>query len=63
MKRHLQLIWHHVDADMVQNAIKTSRSARRLGELGLTNDVEFCLKRNIYDTVPVYENGRINLIK
>ena len=52
-----------VDADMVQNAIKTSRSARRLGELGLINDVEFCLKRNIYDTVPVYENGRINLIK
>ena len=51
------------DANMVQNAIKTSRSALRLGELGLTPDVEFCLKRNIYDTVPVYENGRINLIK
>jgi len=47
------------DRDMVQNVIKNSRSARRLGELGLGSDVDFCLKRNIYDTVPLYENGRI----
>jgi len=51
------------DIDMVQNVIKNSRSARRLGELGLGSDVDFCLKRNIYDTVPLYENGRIKLIK
>jgi 2-phosphosulfolactate phosphatase len=46
--------------DMVKKAIKNSRSALRLGELGLSNDVDFCIKRNIYESVPVYEKGRIN---
>jgi 2-phosphosulfolactate phosphatase len=45
--------------DMVKKAIKNSRSALRLGELGLSNDVDFCIKRNIYESVPVYEKGRI----
>ena len=48
-----------IDAGMVDKVIKNSRSARRLTEIGLAEDVDFCLKRNIYDHVPVYENGSI----
>jgi 2-phosphosulfolactate phosphatase len=48
---------------MVKNAILNSRSAHRLIELGLSNDVDFCIRRNIYDMVPVYEKGRIEGIK
>lgn len=44
---------------LVNNAVKNSRSARKLGELGLSDDVNFCLKRNLYDHVPVYANGSI----
>ena len=47
------------DKNMVDEAIKNSRSARKLGEIGLSDDVDFCLKRNIYDSVPVYANGSI----
>ena len=48
-----------VNNSMVDNAVKNSRSARRLAEIGLSKDVDFCLKRNIYDHVPVYVNGSI----
>jgi 2-phosphosulfolactate phosphatase len=51
------------DENMVKNVIKNSRSGKRLAELGLIKDVNFCLNRNIYDIVPVYENGRIKGIK
>jgi 2-phosphosulfolactate phosphatase len=47
------------DTKRVNNAIKNSRSAVRLSELGLSDDIDFCLKRNIYDHVPVYEHGNI----
>jgi 2-phosphosulfolactate phosphatase len=47
------------DTKMVNNAIKNSRSALRLSELGLSDDIDFCLKRNIYDHIPVYEHGNI----
>jgi 2-phosphosulfolactate phosphatase len=47
------------DEDMVKEAVKNSRSAHMLGEIGLSDDVDFCLRRNIYDSVPVYENGSI----
>lgn len=47
------------DWTSVSKAIKNSRSARRLGEIGLSDDVDFCLKRNIYESVPVYDNGTI----
>ena len=47
------------DKNMVDEAVKNSRSARKLGEIGLSDDVDFCLKRNIYDSVPVYANGSI----
>jgi 2-phosphosulfolactate phosphatase len=49
--------------NMVHDAIINSRSAQRLVELGLSNDVDFCMKRNVYDIVPVYEKGSIEGIK
>lgn len=45
--------------NIVKEAVKNSRSAHRLSEIGLSDDVDFCLRRNIYDSVPVYENGSI----
>ncbi len=45
--------------NMVNDAIINSRSARRLIELGLSKDIDFCIRRNIYDLVPVYEKGSI----
>ena len=45
--------------NMVNDAIINSRSAQRLVELGLSNDIDFCMRRNLYDLVPVYENGSI----
>ncbi len=47
------------DKNMVDEAVKNSRSASRLREIGLSDDVDFCLRRNIYDSVPVYANGSI----
>jgi 2-phosphosulfolactate phosphatase len=47
------------DFNMVNDAIINSRSARRLNELGLSKDIDFCMRRNLYDLVPVYENGSI----
>ncbi len=40
---------------MVNNAIMNSRSANRLVGLGFSKDVDFCMRRNVYDQVPVYE--------
>ena len=59
----LASIMSSTDEDMVNDAVKNSQSSHRLNELGLTGDVDFCLKRNIYDSVPVYENGNIKGIK
>lgn len=47
------------DKKAVEKAVKNSKSAQGLYELGLGEDVDFCLKRNLYDTVPVYKNGKI----
>jgi 2-phosphosulfolactate phosphatase len=49
--------------NMVHDAIINSRSAHRLVELGLSEDVNFCMRRNIYDTVPLYQMGSIEGIK
>lgn len=38
-------------------AVLNSRSSKRLHELGLGNDVMFCLKRNISQKVAIYDNG------
>lgn len=47
------------DKKAVNEAVKNSKSAQGLYELGLGEDVDFCLKRNLYDTVPVYKNGKV----
>ncbi len=47
------------DGRMVNEAIKNSESARGLKKLGFFDDIEFCTKKDIYDVVPVYENGII----
>ena len=47
------------DKKAVDKAVKNSKSAQGLYELGLGEDVDFCLKRNLYDTVPVYKNGKV----
>jgi 2-phosphosulfolactate phosphatase len=47
------------DKIAVNEAVKNSKSAQGLYELGLGEDVDFCLKHNLYDTVPVYKNGKI----
>lgn len=51
------------DRSMVDKAVQNSQSASKLAELGLERDVEFCLKRNIYQYVPQYENGAIKNIE
>jgi len=47
------------DNNYVDEIVKNSNSAMKLGDLGFGEDVEFCLKRNIYETVPLYEKGKI----
>ncbi len=47
------------DRRLVDDAIRRSRSARRLEKLGFGGDVEYCLRRNITDNVPVYRDGKI----
>jgi len=47
------------DKNYVDEIVKNSKSARKLEDLGFGADVEFCLKRNIYETVPLYEKGKI----
>ncbi|HTX60848.1 MAG TPA: 2-phosphosulfolactate phosphatase [Methanobacterium sp.] len=43
----------------VDDAVLNSNSALGLRSLGLFKDVEFCLKRDIYNTVPIYKDGII----
>jgi 2-phosphosulfolactate phosphatase len=47
------------DEKLVNQVVRNSSSASTLRMLGFSNDVEFCLQRNLYDVVPVYENGII----
>lgn len=49
--------------DMVDNAVKNSNSAAGLRALGLEEDVEFSLRRNIYNTVAIYKDGIIKALK
>jgi len=49
-----------IDDEIVNDAVIKSNSSAGLAELGYFHDVKFCLKRNIYDTVPVYVNGKIS---
>lgn len=47
------------DRGMVDEAVKNSNSAQGLRSLGLYQDVDFCLKRDTYNTVPIYKDGII----
>ncbi|MGC9516510.1 MAG: 2-phosphosulfolactate phosphatase [Methanomicrobiales archaeon] len=49
--------------EYVNRTVKSSNSALKLYDLGFSDDVEFCLKRNIYDIVPSYEKGKIKRLK
>ena len=51
------------DKDMVDDAVRGSESAARLRGLGLEEDIEFSLLRNIFDTIPFYKNGVIKSLK
>jgi len=51
------------DKDMVDDAVRGSESAARLRGLGLEEDIEFSLQRNIFDTIPFYKNGVIKSLK
>jgi 2-phosphosulfolactate phosphatase len=39
--------------------IANSSHVRRLARLNLTRDIEFCLRENLYDVVPVLRNGAL----
>ncbi len=47
------------DKMRVDDAVENSRSASGLRALGLGEDVEFSLKRDIYNKVPLYKDGII----
>jgi len=50
------------DENMVNEAVINSKSALGLKKLGFFEDVKFCIKKDIYDMVPVYQNGIIKKI-
>lgn len=51
------------DRDLVDEAVRNSDSADGLRTLGLDKDIEFSLKRDIYNTVPIYKDGIIKALK
>lgn len=50
------------DPRKADDAVLNSNSAVRLRALGLEKDVQYSLKRNIYNTVPIYKDGVITKI-
>ncbi|MGZ7068596.1 MAG: 2-phosphosulfolactate phosphatase [Methanobacterium sp.] len=44
---------------MVNKSIKNSKSAMNLKELGYNKDINFSIKKDIYDIVPIYQKGII----
>lgn len=50
------------DYESVKEGFITSRTGKRLIELGHKEDVEFCLLKNISDNVAIYKNNEITLI-
>lgn len=50
------------DRGKVDDAVLNSNSALRLRDLGLEKDIKYSLKRNIYNTVPIYKDGTIKKI-
>jgi 2-phosphosulfolactate phosphatase len=47
------------DEKMVNKAIINSNSASGLKKLGYNKDISFCIKKDKYDIVPIYNNGII----
>ncbi|MEN4018605.1 MAG: 2-phosphosulfolactate phosphatase [Methanobacterium sp.] len=47
------------DEKMVNKAVLNSNSASGLKKLGYNKDISFCIKKDKYDIVPVYNNGII----
>ena len=51
------------DYESVKKSFLNSRTAKRLTELGYTEDVELCCLKNITENVAIYENQELKLIK
>jgi len=49
--------------EMVDGAVKNSRSARNLKKLGFEEDVNFCLQRDKLKLVPEFKDGLIRILK
>lgn len=45
--------------EMVNEAVRNSNSALGLKKLGFSDDVTFSIKKNIYNVIPIYNNGII----
>ena len=50
------------DKNVLNNAVLDSYSSHRLHSLGSGKDVEFCLKHNISNNVPIYKDGYLKKI-
>jgi len=53
-----QMIYDAAKYNMIK-FIANSSHVRRLAGLHLTRDIEFCLRENLYNVVPVLENGAL----
>lgn len=53
-------LWQAAEPDVAAYLLKSSH-VRRLNSLESHKDMEFCVRPDVYDVVPVYRNGRIEL--
>lgn len=51
------------DEEMVKKAVMNSNSASGLQKLGFSDDINFSIKKNIYDVIPIYEKGIIKKLR
>lgn len=58
----LQATYHAADNDLL-GLVQRSSHAKRLNKLNIYEDIEFCLKIDEYDVVPVLSNGEIVALK
>jgi 2-phosphosulfolactate phosphatase len=49
--------------ELVDHHVKNSRSAQNLRKLGFSEDVDFCLQRDITQIVPQFHEGIIRILK
>lgn len=54
-------LWQAAQADVAGYLLKSSH-VRRLNSLELHKDMEFCVRQDVYDVVPVYKEGRITAL-